>query len=117
MSYNPSWTSSIGSSSDVQLNSPSAKQLLTYDDATQKWQNNSPVDVGVLAVGDPGVDRAYKVYWDKDLQVWGTVPGTLPTGYDIVEFISTNDATATTPTPPAGADAWLWKVAPGGGPA
>lgn len=119
MSYNPggSGSSSISGSDDVQLSNPTTDQFLSYNSATQKWNNKAASDIGVLAAGQAGVDRAYKVYWNKQTQTWGTVPGTLPSGYDIVEFVSTNDAGATTPTPPAGADAWLWTVAPGGGPA
>lgn len=119
MSFNPgdSGTSSISGSTDVALNNPAANNLLSYNSGTQKWTNQATSDMSILVAGQAGVDRAYKVYWNKQTQQWGTVPDPLPTGYDIVEFVSTNDAGATTPTPPAGADAWLWTVAPGGGPA
>lgn len=118
MSFNPGagGTSSISGSSDVQLSNPATNQLLSYDSTTGKWGNKAAPDIGVLAAGQAGIDRAYKVYWNKQTQTWGSVPGTLPSGYDVVEFVSTNDAGATAPTPPAGADAWLWTVAPGGGP-
>lgn len=120
MSFNPGGGGgggSISASSDVQLSNPVSNNFLSYDSGTQKWSNKTAAQAGVVAVGQAGLDRAYKVYWNKQTQSWGTVPGTLPSGYDVVEYISTNDAAATAPTPPPGADAWLWTVAPGGGPA
>lgn len=50
-------SSSISTSSDVQLSSPVAKQVLTYDSTSAKWKNIGPAVV-VLAAADPDPDPA-----------------------------------------------------------
>jgi hypothetical protein len=85
-------SSSISGASDVLLSSPTDSQVLAYNSASSKWNNQTPT-----AGSGGGVPTTYALGRVKYTAGW---PSTRPTGYAYIDWIksSTSD-----PDPSAGA--------------
>lgn len=102
-------SSSIASSTDVALSSPSDSEVLTYDSATAKWKNKAPSGGagGAVTIADLPAGSVLYARYDTTSSTWPARP-TARTDI-MVHWVGGDDT-----TPPPGAlanlDIWDWTT-------